>query len=89
MNNSTPEFHPIYSLAQTAIGQLGGTCLAEDAARAACNVLAESWASNIRLGYGNGGPNGPEVEQMILGDLRDTLDALERLLGVIERQGDE
>lgn len=90
MNATIPEFHPIFTVAQTAAYQIGGTYLAEDATQAAFKVLAETWRKNISEGYGKEGPTAPEVEQMITGDIRDTIDALERLLGVIERRtGDE
>jgi hypothetical protein len=92
MTNTTADTHPILAAAHVAADEIGGTFdapLAEDAVQAAFAVLAECWADTIRTGYGNEGPSRVEVRQMILGDLRDTLDALERLLGVIERQGDK
>jgi len=88
MTNTTADTHPILAAAHVAAAEIGPQ-LAEDAVQAAFKVLADCWDDTIRTGYGNEGPSRAEVRQMILGDLRDTLDALERLLGVIERQGDE
>lgn len=88
MSNTNPEFHPILTLAQTAIGQLKGTCLAEDAAEAAGRVLTEHWVNAIR-DWGSDGPDAIDVERMITGDIRDSIDALERLLAAIERRDGE
>lgn len=85
MNAMNPDHHPIYSVARTAIEKLGGACLAEDAAAAAGVLLMRHWDDAIP-NWGGAGPTGPEVEQMILGDIRDTLDALERLLRQIEQR---
>jgi hypothetical protein len=91
MTNTTADTHPLLAAAHVAAAGIGPHVfpLTEDAVQAAFTVLADCWADTIRTGYGNEGPSRAEVRQMILGDLRDTLDALERLLGVIERQGDE
>ena len=88
MTNTTADTHPLLAAAHVAAAEIGGTYLAEDAVQAAFKVLADCWADTIRTGYGNEGPSRGEVKQMILGDLRDTLDALERLVGKVKRQAE-
>jgi len=85
MSNSTPEFHPIYTVAKTAIQQMGGACLAEDAAAAAGGLLLGHWSGAIR-DWSESGPSGPEVERMILGDIRDCIEQMEQLLRTVERR---
>lgn len=85
MNNSDPTHHPIYSVAKTAIDQMGGACLADDAAAAAAILLLRHWDDAIP-NWGGGGPSGPEVERMILGDIRDCIEQLEQLLQRVERR---
>jgi hypothetical protein len=84
MNNSDPDSHPIFTVADTAIGQLGGACLADDTAAAAGGVLLQHWREAIR-DWGTGGPTAPEVERMIVGDLDDAINALEQLRETIAR----
>jgi hypothetical protein len=83
--NSDPNFHPIYTVAKTAIEQLRDVCLSYGAARAAGEELLAHWTDAIR-DWGGGGPSGPDVEQMILGDLRDTVAALEEVIDQISGQ---
>lgn len=85
MNNSDPMHHPIFSVAKTAIDQMGGACLAEDSAEAAAAVLLIHWADAIR-NWDDDGPSGPEVERMITGDIRDVIDQMEQLLRRIEQR---
>ena len=85
MNNFDPKHHPIYTVAQTAIDQMGGACLAEDSAAAAATLLLRHWEDAIP-NWGGGGPSGPEVERMITGDIRDCIDQMEQLLQGIEQR---
>ena len=85
MNPTKCNDHPIYSVAKTAIDQMGGACLAEDAAAAAAILLMQHWEDAIP-NWGGDGPSGPEVERMILGDIRDCIDQLEQLLHRIEHR---
>ena len=87
MNATNYEHHPIYSVAKTAIDQMGGACLADDAAAAAAILLLRHWEDAIP-NWGGDGPSGPEVERMILGDIRDCIDQLESLLRTVERRED-
>jgi hypothetical protein len=85
--NSAPEFHPIFTVARDAIEQLSGeSCLYEGAARAAADNLLDHWRDAIRC-WGNGGPDAPTVEKMILGDLRHVINSLEGLLDDIAGAG--
>ena len=84
---ASPDFHPIYSVAKTAIDQMGGACLADDAAAAAAILLLRHWEDAIP-NWGGDGPSGPEVERMILGDIRDCIDQMEALLRTVERRED-
>jgi len=85
MNATNCEHHPIYSVAKTAIDQMGGACLADDAAAAAAVLLLRHWEDAIP-NWGGTGPSGPEVERMILGDIRDCIDQMEQLLHRIEQR---
>ena len=82
---ASPDFYPIYSVAKTAIDQMGGACLADDAAAAAALLLLRHWEDAIP-NWGGDGPSGPEVERMILGDIRDCIDQMEQLLHRVERR---
>jgi hypothetical protein len=74
--SSDPNFHPIYTLAKTAIEQRSSDgCLADGAARAAADELLAHWGCAIR-NWGGCGPGAAEVEKMIVGDLRDVAAAL-------------
>lgn len=85
MNAANCDDHPIYTVAKTAIDQLGGACLASDAAAAAAILLLRHWEDAIP-NWSEGGPSGPEVERMITGDIRDTIDSMEALLRSIEQR---
>jgi len=87
MNATNCDHHPIYSVAKTAIDQMGGACLADDAAAAAAVLLLRHWEDAIP-NWGGDGPSGPEVERMILGDIRDAIDQMEALLRTVERRED-
>ena len=87
MNDSDPDSHPMFTVAATAIGQLGGACLADDTAAAAGEVLLEHWRGAIR-DWDIVGPTAPEVERMIVGDLDDAINALEQLRETITRRGE-
>ena len=78
--NSDPNFHPIYTVAKTAIEQRSSAgCLADGAARAAADELLAHWTDAIR-DWGAGGPDAVAVERMILGDLRDAVAALQAVI---------
>ena len=87
MNATNCDHHPIYSVAKAAIDQMGGACLADDAAAAAAVLLLRHWEDAIP-NWGGDGPSGPEVERMILGDIRDAIGMLEGLLADIEFRRD-